>query len=221
MAVAIAVVFGIATGQVFAGPHIINNPSFETNVLSDGAFTTGTIFAWSGTGVFGAINPTTTQYAGAGGDTLPAPGTDGANVAYINGSNTIFQTLSLTLDPGTTYTLTGAVGDPAGDTFGGAFAELVAGSTVLASLNIPDPGAGNFAMWTLAYSSSASQPELGQNLEIILGNSASGAGAQVNFDNISLTTQPAPEPTPLTLALLGLSGLLGCRLIGSRKLKNA
>jgi hypothetical protein len=211
------VVLAACAGPVFAGVQVITNPSFETNTLADGASTTGTIFAWSGTGVFGAINPTTTQYAGAGGNVLPGPGTDGANVAYINGNGTIFQSLTLTLGPSTAYTLTGAVGDPSASTYGSAFAQLIAGSTVLANLNIPDPGAGNFATWTLSYSSSASQPELGQTLEIILGNSASAAGSVVNFDNLSLTTLPAPEPTTLALGLLALSGLAGYRFVSQRK----
>ena len=219
VAIFIALIFGTSAGQVFAGVQVITNPSFETNTLADGASTVDTIFAWSGSGTFGALNPTSVQYAGAGGNVLPGPGTDGANVAYINGSSTIFQSLSLTLAPNTTYTVTGAIGDPTGNTFGTAFAQLIAGSTLLANLNISDPGAGSFATWTLSFSSTGSSPGLGQALEIVLGNSATGASTVVNFDNISLATQ-APEPGTVALSLLGLGGMAACRLRIAKESKN-
>jgi hypothetical protein len=211
VAIFIALIFGTSAGRVFAGVQVITNPSFETNTLADGASTVDTIFAWSGTGTFGALNPTSAQYAGAGGNVLPGPGTDGANVAYIDGNSSIFQTLSLTLAANTTYSVTGAIGDPAGSTFGTAYAQLVAGSTLLDNLNISDPGAGTFATWTLTYSSSDSQPDLGQTLEIILGNSATGSSTVVNFDNIGLITT-TPEPTTLALGVLGLGALAAYRL---------
>ena len=88
----------------------IDNPSFEADALDDGG-ATSPVTAWTGTGdVFGVFNPTDTQYVGANGNVLPGPGTDGANVAYVNGVSTLSQNLSITLAADTTYTMTGAIG---------------------------------------------------------------------------------------------------------------
>ena len=65
----------LGTQAVRAAPVTIDNPSFEDDVLMDGQATVDTIIGWSGdygpTYGFGAFNPTSDSYTGAGGNMLP------------------------------------------------------------------------------------------------------------------------------------------------------
>src|ERR1022692_3330835 len=154
-----------AANAVLADTITILNPSFEANVLScsagPGCNTDNTLADWTGSttdpvgfvsdilasGVFGAFKPGTGQY--------PAGVPDGVNVAFlITGAYvvSISQVLSATLKANDTYTLSGFVGmrddtnilSPGLGCFGGYYASLEAGGTVLNSLdsegNCPAPG---------------------------------------------------------------------------------
>jgi hypothetical protein len=214
------VVLGTSAG--WAAIITINNPSFENDTLGDGGFTDNSFNAnsWLGTSAggfyFGALNPNSTDYSAAGGNSLPGPGTQGANVAYINNSH-IWQVLGDTLVANSTYVLTGAIGHRQGLGYGTPSAQLIAGTTVLGTVNISDPGANNFAQWSLTYTSPSSGTLIGQTLEVLLANGSSSG--QVNFDNIGLTVTAVPEPVNIALGIFG-GAFLVVILARSRPVRN-
>jgi hypothetical protein len=163
--------------SVHAAPIPITNPSFEQPSLPKGSFTIENITGWSviNTGNPGVFNPSSTSF-----DSVP----DGNQTLYSN-SATVFQQLPATLAPNTTYTLRLQVGRRLDYTnFPGFTVELRAGNTVLASANqtmVPLPEPGKFVPLTLSFTTPSSVPQ-GQNLEIRLKS----AGAQTNFDNVTL-----------------------------------
>jgi hypothetical protein len=165
-----------------ANPIMINNPSFESPSLADGSFNIANITSWSviNTGNPGAFNPSSSSFE------IVA---DGVQTLYSNGA-TVFQTLPTTLAPKTIYTLSIFVGRRLDYTnFPGFTVELRAGSTILASANqtnIALPAPGNFKRLAFSYTSPSSVPA-GQPLQVRLKS----AGAQTNFDYVTLHAQPA------------------------------
>jgi hypothetical protein len=186
-----ALLFG-AAGQAGATPIPITNAGFESPVLTNGAFTLGSIVGWSGAGVF---NPTTGQFPGE------AP--EGQNTGFSNGTS-LLQALSSMLAADTTYTLTVLVGDRLDTAFPGYSVQLLAGSTVLSEcVTCVTPQNGSFALVTVTYSTGASDPLIGQPLSIALGS----AGLQTNFDDVRLDA--VPEPTSIPLLASGLGAVAG------------
>ncbi|MEI9984481.1 MAG: hypothetical protein WDN69_15515 [Aliidongia sp.] len=109
---------------------------------------------------------------------------NGFNVFNI-GAGSISQQLVATVQPNTTYTVQVYVGARADFAFGGYVVSLRANSTTLASDNgtqVPSPG--TFALATVNYYASASDPNVGQPLTIVLGGTGTG---QANFDEVTLT----------------------------------
>jgi hypothetical protein len=161
----------------------IRNPSFESPSLSDGSFNIANITDWSviNTGNPGVFNPSANSF-----NFVP----DGVQTLYSNGG-TVFQTLSTALAPKTLYTLGVSVGRRQDFTnFPGFSVELRAGGTVLASANqthVRLPEAGKFERLTVYYVS-PNTVEAGQLLEIRLKS----AGAQTNFDLVTLDARPIP-----------------------------
>lgn len=163
-----------------SGAVSVPNGSFQSyNTLSTpnscGPYNGGPIPNWTGGGSW---QPNSNCF------NMPLP--SGSIVAYTNGG-TISQTLTATLQPNSTYTLSVYVGhrlDGFVDTYTIA---LQAGSTVLASLNgsnstIP---AGQFAQVTLNYSTGSTPPS--GNLEIVLTSGSSQldvTGLQLNGPGI-------------------------------------
>jgi hypothetical protein len=235
MAVMAAVV--LATGMTArAGSIIIQNPSFETDVLGDGAYN-GAISDWTNLngGSEGAFNPNvgTSYYTSAGLAQIV-----GNNVAYSNGG-VISQTLGTNFAPNTTYTLSLLVGDRSdvnnsGTTFSyglydGTTALPVDSSGLLAETpafgvdtNVTDPSEnpapankGTFITETLTYTTGAGA--LADPIEIELYASS----VQYDFDNVTLSSStfvslpagPTGVPLPGTAAtmpaLLGLAGMIG------------
>lgn len=133
---------------------------------------------------------------------------DGNQTAYIN-SGSIFQQLTATLTGNTNYLLSVFVGKRNDAPLAGYNVELLAGGTVLASNNSVIPGLGDFAEVLVPYTSSSSDPLLGQALGIRL----SARSAQANFDKVSLSATAVPTPALLP-------GLVGMGVAALRKRKN-
>ncbi len=175
-----------------ADPVTIKNPSFEDPAVPDGGFTIGSITDWITSGVTGVLHPLTPFHF----DFVP----DGLQVGYSNGGS-LSQVLDDTLQANTIYTLNVDVGKRS-DCCQTPFSysvQLWAGDVLLVSdmdSVVPDPG--SFATVTVTYTSSDSDPGLGQPPQIVF--SADGS-VQTAFDNLLLDASPAsvrasaqPEP---------------------------
>ena len=186
--------------SVNAAPILIVNPGFENTggvVLADGAWTSNGegLTGWtveSGGNAVGLFRP-----AGIFFDAIP----DGEYVAFSHGRN-ISQVLSATLTANTEYTLEVGVGDANNTPFGGYVIQLRAGGVVLAQdSNSLVPPNGGFTTSAIIFLALPGDPQLGQNLEIVLDSQ----GFETSFDLVGLTAVPAcggPCATGPELALL-------------------
>ena len=196
------VVLGCIAVPARADSIAIQNPSFEiTNPLiysspGYGSWNYGPIPGWTITGGgAGSLQPGPTSY--------PSPLPDGSIVAYSNGG-TISQTLSASLLPNTTYTLSVDVGhrlDTPDLYLSNYTIELLAGGTILNALSGSTSfiTPGTFQSDFFGFTTGARVPS--GNLGIALLSS----GPQAEFDNVQLTAAlPAPEPGSLLLLATGL-----------------
>ena len=173
----------------------IANAGFEDVVLpctaAPDCYSVGSVAGWMGTGRFSTLKAS----VGPGG-TYPSGIPEGVNVAALgddSGSGVLVQTLGITLQPNTTYTLTFSVGSRADYPFAGYSVELLAGSTTVASDSSLAPPSGTFATGRIVYSPTNASPLLGQSLGIRLtGNLTGNVPGQADFDKISLD---ASSPT--------------------------
>lgn len=144
------------------------------------------------------------------------------------------QTLGATLASNTRYTLSVRIGNIATgwsvdntlfnlNGFPGYRVDLLAGNTLLSSDNNSLDGSipeGGWGLSTVVYESGIAPAGLNQNLRIRLVNlnlvdpSAPSADREVDFDAVSLSAVPVPEPsvTAMLIALLGLGSLLRRRI---------
>lgn len=239
--VTLAVALGASTAQ--AAPVAIANAGFESNATTDGAFTVLVPDSWQvydpgavidqNANAVGVIRPNVVNPYFPGG----AP--EGAQAALVflsgrDGEAGLQQTLADTLQPGTFYTLTVAVGNIASGTslpgsadgggqfynlagFPGYRIELLAGGVVLASDSvsaglIPE---GEWRDAELGFDGSLAPASWGQALSIRLVNrdlagTAQAPAIEVDFDNVRLSAQTVPEPGTLSMWLAGLA-LMGWR----------
>jgi RHS repeat-associated protein/uncharacterized repeat protein (TIGR01451 family) len=177
---AITVTVTVAANAPVSVPVV--NPGFEADVLGcqggGGCYDIGVLPGWSGAG--STFKPS----VGVGGE-FPNGIPDGVNVAAVGccgqSGNDITQDLGFAPAPNTTYTLRVGVGQRSDFALTGYIAELLVGTTSVASATSPTPAAGTFATDMLTYNSGSSPGA--QHLVIHLGNVGSG---QVDFDNVSL-----------------------------------
>jgi uncharacterized protein (TIGR03437 family) len=193
----------LASGTFTIGTSItINNPGFETlpsnpawiscagsgGVGSGGAgcrdTLDGNVPGWtaSNTNSIGLFQPGPNYFS------LPLPAAEGQTFALMN-SGTLSQVLSATLQASTVYTLQVDVGRRLDNLYPATppTAQLIAGSATIASATGAQPTLGGWSTWTGTYQSSASDPQAGQALKIVLGTT----GAQADFDNVRLTSAAA------------------------------
>ena len=198
-----------------ATPIIVNNASFEAELVSNGGFL-ATVSAWvigpsisiPGGPPVGTSNPSASEYPGG-----LAP--DGQNIAFSK-DGTISQVLAATLTANTTYSLQVDVGHRADNpVFLGYSVELLAGGVTLASESSLSPAPGTFLTSTVSFATGASHVLLGQPLQILLDviPQQGGPGYQVQFDNVRLAAVTAAVPTVGTLSLFvfGLTSLAAIR----------
>jgi hypothetical protein len=171
----------------------IKNPSFESLTLADDGFVDGSVPSWTGTGaIVGTWNPNEPRYTGAN-DQSPDLDTtipSGRNVAYINGAGILSQTLADLLQPNATYTLSVRAGERSDNTIGrlSFTLRLSAGGVELGSASDITAGLNTWTPLSLVVPVGSNPPQAGQPIEVEL---ISTTGAQINFDDVQFTTQPA------------------------------
>jgi hypothetical protein len=173
----------------------IQNASFEiTNALNislgGGPFNLGPIPDWNSSGVAGSWQPNSSRFS-----SIP----DGSIVAYTNGGS-ISQTLtgnSVLAD--TFYTLSVFVGNRMDGFTGNYTISLDAGTTTLCSFssNSSSIAAGTFADETCTFQSGSTVPA--GDLSVVF--TSNSPGAQLDVDNVSVST---PEPGSLALVTAAL-----------------
>lgn len=188
-----------AVQMAVAADVAVTNGNFEDPPLEDNNFTAkscgkgdpicvktnDTVIGWTVVGTAGTWNPTAVSYPGG------VPG--GANVAYANQGSvaTISQALEEVLQANVFYTLAVDIGRRADDNFAGYRVQLWAGATLLAEDdNSLLPAPGTFEQSVISVSVGSEEPDLGENLEIVLVS----MGRQTNFDNVTLVTDVFPFP---------------------------
>jgi hypothetical protein len=193
------VVLGCIAAPAWADTIAVTNPSFEiTNPLTftapdAGSWNAGPIPGWTTTGGgAGSWQP------GPGLLSLPLP--DGNTVAYSNGA-TLSQTLSASLVPDTTYTLSADVGHRFDGDVTNYTIELLLGGMVLDSISGSNGAIplGAFQDVSFSYTSGSAPPP--GNLGIALRSD----GIQADFDNVRLSAVPEPGSLALLATGLGLA----------------
>jgi hypothetical protein len=208
--------FALIGGAAQADSVTVPNFSFETvNPMVGLPDSCGTGCAFNSASSADPIPDWTTSGTGGQfepGSILTPP--DGSLVAYLNGASSMSQTLSASVSPDTTYTLTVDVANRPGFTDNFTI-NLMDGSTVLSSC----PGStasiplGTFAAETCTYASNGAPP-LGDITILITGSDGiPGVTGQVDFDDVTLTDVPVNTPEPASVAMLAV-GLLFLTLIG-------
>jgi hypothetical protein len=177
----------LSSGTAFAqGTAIpIANPLFLEDQLScspgAGCYTSQNISEWLCGPVTSIAKLSTEQYPAA-----PPQGILVAALGYTQGTGSIQQTLSDTVQANTNYVLKIEIGARADVPFTGYLASLKAGNVVLASSSKATPTGGTFVTDAITYSSGANPPQLGKPLQISVKSLGFG---QVNIRAVSLTAE--------------------------------
>lgn len=176
------------------------NAGFESPPLAANGSTAGSIPGWTGDfgANYGVWRPTAADFPGL------AP--EGLNVGWASSAG-FSQTLTATVQPWTTYTLSVKVGRWEIDTQEQYSLALKAGGSTLASFSealaaIPRHA---FVERTVTFSTTDAGPGMGQPLTIVL---AKPTFRETDFDDVRLVATPVPEAQTYAMLLAGL-GLLG------------
>jgi len=231
---------GTASGATIDLGTLLANPSFENgNQPVNPGDTVGCPVSWNCSGSptpgFTSYTVTSAQYTpgadGLSGGRVVPDGTHAASTpTTIEGSGALWQSSGLgTYVAGNTYTLSFWAGRPKTEPDGvtpvsgfepdvrvfllanGVTGPLAGGGLVTVS----DPGAGQWAFYTLSFTAQAGASYLGQNIGVEFyngGTSGLGNNLSVNFDIAS----PVPEPSSLFLACSGL-GLAALAFVKRRR----
>ena len=104
-----------------------------------------------------------------------------------------------------------AIGDRNDTTFTGYSFGLytTGGTTLVAETNAVTPADGTWVTRTITFTALASDPSLGQPLQVRFGNTQTGG--QTIFDAMSLNASPVPEPSSVVLLISGAAIVLLAR----------
>lgn len=161
-----------------ATPITISNANFDSQTLSDGAFT-GSVQGWAGIeGFSGIYNLPETVVPGEAGAGIYT------NALYMINDSVMTQTLNTNLASNTDYTLTFDIGDRLDTTLVNYIVKVkAAGSTIFTAINPVIPNGGTFTPVTLHFSTgnvaAAGSP-------IVIELATTGENGQVLFDNFTL-----------------------------------
>lgn len=198
--ICLAALIFVAAGSALAASVTINNWSFETPALADGAWNTS-VTGWDKSGNGGTWDPNAPTY-------FPAGVPDGENVAWAH-AGTISQVLTETVQANYRYKLDVYVGKSWGTdgyTIQLAARDALNVDHVLAQASGTAPS-NSFSLVHLEYTSYSQY--VGDRLKIIL----TSATSESDFDAVRLD---AATPVPSSVLLLG-SCLLGLGLLGLRR----
>jgi len=211
-------VFFVASG--FATVITVNNPSFETLPATGLPIGCGAdcFFSESDSGIPGwEIAPGSVVRTGQfqpgtqdGNLTFFNSLSEGITSAYTNGG-TIFQTVLPAVQDGQIYTLTVDLGHRNDIPSFDSSADLLVGGPggqVFMATGTPPP-LGGWSTFTARFVGTDANEGEPITIQLI------GSPPQGNFDNVSLTSVPVPEPS--SMLLLG-SGVLGLAQVIRRKL---
>lgn len=183
----------------FASLITITNADFEdqTLVLNQSG---GTLGPWTTSAIGwtvangGTFAPTNEVYAAGQAD---------GRVGWSNGGS-LWQLTSANFEAGFNYTLSVDIGDRIGTNFPAGRIILFAGniSNLIASLDLLAPADGTFETRTVSASEVDFSDFIGQAIGVLLVSD----GAQINFDNVSVSATPVSAPG--TLAMFALSMVL-------------
>ena len=219
--------------QAFSAALVVPNFSFESPDVADGA-TSDTATSWAAARVGGSpspivIDPTGTQFSGAGGNNGTLPGTANGGqtgVAQLFGSagegRALFSGTIATIQASTTYTLTVAVGQSAQPTVELVRIDLRSsdGFTSSASITGAQLPGGSFSDLSTSFTTAATgDARVGHGLSVQLNHiaqSATGTTHFAYFDNVRIEATTAPEPSTGLLTAVGLV----CTLLHRRRTTN-
>ncbi len=157
----------------------ITNPSFESQVLADAAWTASAT-GWTVTGNSGTFNPSTISFASGN-------GTNGSNVGYVDSAGgSLAQTLSTNFDTTLNYRLTVDVGRRLEYASQSYTVQLYAGATLIGSYSNNTGENGAWSTVNVDVNGSSFAAANGGALRIVLSGNQ-----QVNFDNVLLTSTSA------------------------------
>ena len=181
----------VAAGSVQGAAISILNASFENPALADGAESYPGVPDWvSSGGVTGVINPKDSTMPGT---TDPDTVLDGDNAGFANGTGTLSQTLSATLQTYTSYNLTALLAHASNAYKLNYEFRLLAGGVELASRAGTDPAPGTVLTDSVIFNTGPSHPQAGQALSIEIYNPISQN--QLLIDVVSLERSAWPyEP---------------------------
>ena len=199
---------------VLATPITILNPSFEqpgfeTYAGSNPNWASDT--SWNPNPVYFSIGIYPPATYGMYTDPIPH-GTEALGIYLQTGL--VNQTTSHVYATNEEYTMSVYVGRRLPDPFPAATEmRLYAGATLLTSLTLPDPGAGQWEQHTMVWGPSSpgyagTLGLLGSNLMVELFSAAGGGGSEADFDNVQLSFELLPEPASLGLMALGSAAML-------------
>jgi hypothetical protein len=198
----------------------VSNYNFETGGFGSDEFSAfpGVIpTGWSAVNgsisgnYFGYLNPDNGGYPGTTGNGVIGT-MSGPNMFYFGSATNgqgIFQVLSTTFSTNTDYALTVASGARSGGFMASLEMHLYAGSTLLANQIVKNTNLGTVQDFTLNYTANSSNNYLaGQGLKIQFLERDFGVNdAEVDIDNIRVTSTVSAIPEPSSYALFGLGAL--------------